>query len=54
MQPGGRNLSVQVLSMITQEGQAVESAPHPGQVLWVELSKEADQFDILRVGKDVQ
>ncbi len=54
MQPGGRNLPVQVLSMWTQEGQAVESAPHPGQVLWVELSKEADQFDILRVGKDMQ
>lgn len=52
MKPDGRNIPVKVLSMTTQDGQAVESAPHPGQVLWVELDKEADQYDILRVSKE--
>ena len=28
--------------------QAQESAPHPKQVLWVELDAQADSFDILR------
>lgn len=51
MKPDGRNVEVKVLSMKTQEGEAVESAPHPQQVLYVELSGQADQFDLLRVQK---
>ena len=51
MKPDGRNLSVQVRALSTQDGQAVESAPHARQILWVELSGQADRFDLLRVKK---
>ena len=51
MKPDGRNVGVKVLSMKTQEGEVVESAPHPQQILYVELSGQANQFDLLRVQK---
>ena len=51
MKPDGRNVPVEVLSMVTAEGEKVESAPHAGQVLWVGLSGAADKYDILRVSK---
>ncbi len=51
MKPDGQNIKVQVLSMTTLEGEAVESAPHSRQILWVELSGEAKKYDILRVRK---
>lgn len=51
MKPDGRNVSVTVLSLTTEKGEKVESAPHPQQVLWVELSEEAQQYDLLRVRK---
>lgn len=49
MKPDGRNMKTKVLSMITEEGEAVESAPHAKQVLFVELSQKAEAGDILRV-----
>ena len=51
MKPGGENVEVEVLSLTTDEGEKVESAPHPQQKLWVELSKKAEQYDLLRVQK---
>lgn len=51
MKPDGRNIPVKVLSMLTEDGQRVESAPHPGQVLWVSLSSPAEKYDLLRVSK---
>ena len=51
MKPGGENIEVQVLSLTTDEGEKVDSAPHPRQKLWVELSKPAAQYDLLRVQK---
>lgn len=51
MKPDGRNVEVKVLSMKTQKGEAVESAPHPQQILYVGLSGQANQFDLLRVQK---
>ena len=51
MKPDGRNVPVKVLSLTTEKGEKVESAPHPQQVLWVELSEEAQQYDLLRVRK---
>ncbi len=51
MKPGGENIEVQVLSLTTDEGEKVDSAPHPRQILWVELSKPAAQYDLLRVQK---
>lgn len=49
MKPDGRNVQAQVLSLTTQEGEKVESAPHPKQVLWVELTEKPDAYDLLRV-----
>lgn len=49
MKPDGRNVSTKVLSLTTEEGEKVESAPHPKQVLYVELSEVAEQYDLLRV-----
>lgn len=51
MKPGGENIEVQVLSLTTDEREKVDSAPHPRQILWVELSKPAAQYDLLRVQK---
>lgn len=51
MKPGGENIEVQVLSLTTDEGEKVDRAPHPRQKLWVELSKPAAQYDLLRVQK---
>lgn len=52
MKPDGENVSVKVISMTTEDGEKVESAPHPKQILWVELSEEAQQYDLLRVKKE--
>ncbi|MDE7333269.1 MAG: U32 family peptidase [Lachnospiraceae bacterium] len=52
MKPDGRNIQVQVQSLTTQEGEPVESAPHPRQVLWVGLNGAAEKFDLLRVRKE--
>lgn len=52
MKPDGRNVPVTVLSLTTTEGERVESAPHPQQILYVELDGEADRYDLLRMKKD--
>ena len=54
MKPDGQNIAVRVLSITTQEGEEVESAPHPRQALWVKLSRPGEKFDLLRVKKKTQ
>ncbi len=54
MKPDGRNIAVRVLSLTTQEGEEMESAPHPRQALWVKLSEQGEKFDLLRVKKKTQ
>ncbi len=49
MKPDDRNVFVNVLSLTTEDGQSVSSAPHPQQVLFVELSENASKYDLLRV-----
>lgn len=49
MKPNGENIETRVLAMYNEEGEAVESAPHPKQVLYLELEHKADKHDILRV-----
>lgn len=49
MKPDDRNVFVNVLSLTTEDGQSVSSAPHPQQVLYVELSENASKYDLLRV-----
>ena len=52
MKPDGRNVSVQVHSLTTEDGEEVESAPHPRQVLWVKLDGQGEKYDLLRVRKE--
>lgn len=49
MKPDGRNISVTVRSMINEEGEAIESCPHPQQVIYADLQGQAEEYDILRV-----
>lgn len=51
MKPGGENIPAQVLSMYDEEGNPVESCPHPKQVIDVRLSETPAVGDILRVEK---
>lgn len=48
MKPDGSNVPVTVLSLTTEKGETVESAPHPKQILYVEMSEKAAACDILR------
>lgn len=48
MKPDGSNVPVTVLSLTTEKGETVESAPHPKQILYVEMSEKAGACDILR------
>lgn len=52
MKPDGQNVETKVLSMRTEYGESVESAPHPKQILYVELSEKPNQADLLRVYKE--
>ena len=49
MKPDGTDVIVTVKAMYTEDGESVESCPHPKQVLYVELSEPAEKYDILRV-----
>ncbi len=48
MKPDGRNLSVTVEEIRNEEGEPMESAPHPKQILKVKLSEIPETYDILR------
>ena len=48
MKPDGRNLTVTVKAMTDEEGQLMESCPHPKQKLFVDLGVELEAFDLLR------
>lgn len=48
MKPDGMNVLVTVEAMYDEAGEAVESCPHAGQVIWLKLSAEPEQFDLLR------
>lgn len=49
MKPNGCNIETKVQAIYTQEGEKVESAPHPKQILWLQLSQIPEKFDLLRV-----
>ena len=49
MKPDGRNVKVQVLSLTTEEGEQVDSAPHSRQILFVQMTEPASVYDIHRV-----
>lgn len=48
MKPSGENLIVTVRAIYDEDGNSMESAPHPKQILYVDLGIEAEEFDILR------
>lgn len=48
MKPSGENITVTVKAIYDEEGKAQESAPHPKQVLYVDLGIELSEYDILR------
>jgi putative protease len=48
MKPNGDNIEVTVQRILTEDGVEQESAPHPKQVLYVDLGIQVDQYDILR------
>lgn len=51
MKPDGTNLLVTVKAIYDEEGNSLESAPHPQQKLFVDLGGGADVYDILRRGE---
>lgn len=53
MKPDGRNVVAEVRGIYTEEGVSQESAPHPKQILYVDLSEKADPYDILRKKEEV-
>ena len=48
MKPDGANVVVPVKAIYDEEGNSVESAPHPQQKLFVDLGGGAEVYDILR------
>ena len=48
MKPNGDNIGVEVLGIKNEEGEDMESCPHPKQKLFIKLSVTPDEFDILR------
>ncbi len=48
MKPNGDNISVEVLGIKNEEGEDMDSCPHPKQKLFIKLSVSPDEFDILR------
>ena len=54
MKPDGRDIPVQIRSIRDESGAEVESAPHPQQVLYVDLGPGIETYDILRRPEDGQ
>ena len=48
MKPDGRNVQVTVRGITDENGSPQESAPHPKQILYVDLGTELSPYDILR------
>lgn len=51
MKPDGRNVETKVEAIFDDKGVAVESAPHPQQILFLQLSEICEKYDLLRVKK---
>ena len=48
MKPDGRDVEVSVRAMTDEEGQPMESCPHPKQKIYVDLGIELSPFELLR------
>lgn len=52
MKPDGRNIITKVLNITDEEGNSMESAPHPKQILYVDFGMKLDRYDIIRQKAD--
>lgn len=52
MKPNGENVITTVMGIYDEEGNKVDSAPHPKQKLYLDLDKKPEKYDILRVEKE--
>ena len=52
MKPAGDNLAVTVKAIKDAEGNERESAPHPKELLFIDLGTPLDKYDILRRKED--
>ena len=48
MKPDGENLEAAVKDMVDEDGNHMESCPHPKQIFYVDLGCDAEAYDILR------
>lgn len=48
MKPDGSNILVTVRRIVDEDGNDMESAPHPQQVLYIDLGHPVERYDILR------
>lgn len=48
MKPNGENHIVTVKRIVDEDGNEMESAPHPKQILYIDLGETLEQYDILR------
>lgn len=49
MKPSGENITVDVNAIYDEDGREQESAPHPKQILYIDLGIELDKYDIIRM-----
>lgn len=52
MKPNGDNIEVEVKRIVNEKGVDVDSAPHPKEMLWIDLGIELDRYDIIRRKED--
>lgn len=48
MKPTGENIDVTVKKMLDEQGQEIESCPHPKQKIYVDFGVELSRFDLIR------
>ena len=53
MKPNGDNIVSIVNAMYDKDGVSVDSCPHPGQEIHLDLSITPDKYDILRVSNEI-
>lgn len=51
MKPNGENVTTNVVEILTKDGEARESAPHPQEILYLNLTVKPDAGDLLRASE---
>jgi len=52
MKPDGTDIKATVKAMYTEDGESVDSCPHPQQIIDLELSEIPSKYDILRIANN--